>query len=261
MFDIISSFFIQAVFTIGIVWLFGFLIHLSERAFYRNFGNWGRKVCFVTGCIGTPIHECSHALFCLIFGHKIIEIKLFQWGSSDGTLGYVSHSYNKRNVYHVVGNFFIGVAPLLVITALLYLLAWWLVPEMLSEVFLAMEGVDVEVGFSTIFPAFGKMFLAIFSGASSGAWWVFILLGGMLCSHMALSGADIRSSIKGMLILLGILLAVNVILRIVGADVLATFTNAVTGFGVQLASLLCFSLIISLLMLLISFLVRIIFKK
>ena len=104
--DIAVCFLLQIGFTVGITVLFGWLIAQCNRTFYRNFGRYGRTVCYLTGAIGTPLHECGHALFCLLFGHKIHEIKLFQIGD-DGTLGYVKHSYIKKNVYQRSGNFFI----------------------------------------------------------------------------------------------------------------------------------------------------------
>nr|VVV05738.1 hypothetical protein AW0309160_03221 [Aliivibrio wodanis] len=69
------------------------------------------KLRFVTAFIGVPAHEISHAIACLIFGHKINEIKLLQFNGTP-TLGYVNHSYSKRNVYHRIGNLFIGLAPI-----------------------------------------------------------------------------------------------------------------------------------------------------
>ncbi|MGR6832087.1 hypothetical protein [Aliivibrio wodanis] len=69
------------------------------------------KLRFVTAFIGVPVHEISHAIACLIFGHKITEIKLLQFNGTP-TLGYVNHSYSKRNVYHRIGNLFIGLAPI-----------------------------------------------------------------------------------------------------------------------------------------------------
>ena len=101
--DILVCYLLQIVFTVGLIVLFGFLIAFCNKRFYANFGNYGRAVCYITGAIGTPLHECAHALFCLIFGHKVTEIKLFQINAADGTLGYVNHSYNPKNIYHKVG--------------------------------------------------------------------------------------------------------------------------------------------------------------
>ena len=45
------------------------------------------------GWLGTIIHELGHALFCIIFRHKITEMKLFDPDPETGTLGYVQHTY------------------------------------------------------------------------------------------------------------------------------------------------------------------------
>ena len=132
--DIFVCFTLQIVFTVGLIVLFGFLLALCNRRFYANFGNYSRAVCYITGAVGTPVHECAHALFCVIFGHKINEIKLFQVNSEDGTLGYVKHSYNPKNIYHKIGNFFIGIAPIIVISAILYLLALLIMTVLVVEI-------------------------------------------------------------------------------------------------------------------------------
>ena len=111
--ELIVNFALQMLFTLGFIFLFGKVIALCNARFYQNFGSRGQAVCIATGFIGTPVHEASHALMCLIFGHKITEIKFFQPNSSDGTLGYVSHSYNPKNLYQKVGNLFFDLAPTL----------------------------------------------------------------------------------------------------------------------------------------------------
>ena len=116
--QIALSFVLQVVFTVGLIFLFGWLISLCNRRFYANFGKFGRAVCYITGIVGTPVHELSHAFFCVLFGHHITEMRLFRI-SDDGTLGYVNHSYDRKNLYQQTGNFFIGVAPIVVISALL----------------------------------------------------------------------------------------------------------------------------------------------
>ena len=79
-------------------------------------------------CPGVMIHEIGHALFCVIFRHKIVEMKLFS-PEADGTLGYVNHSYNPNSFYQRIGNFFIGTGPIWFGIAVLCFVSWLLLPN------------------------------------------------------------------------------------------------------------------------------------
>ena len=75
---------------------------------------WGRNIfLYGFGWLGCSVHELSHAFFALIFGHKIKEMVLFEPNSKGESLGHVSHTYNKKSIYQKIGNFFIGIGPLL----------------------------------------------------------------------------------------------------------------------------------------------------
>ncbi len=75
------------------------------------------------GWIGIPVHELGHALFCVIFGHRIDSLVLFDPKARDGHYGNVRHSYNKNNLWHLLGNLFIGIAPIISGTAVVWLLS------------------------------------------------------------------------------------------------------------------------------------------
>ncbi|MDA3820242.1 MAG: hypothetical protein PF590_07285, partial [Candidatus Delongbacteria bacterium] len=81
---------------------------------------------YAFGWLGTAVHEIGHAIFAVIFGHKITEMKLFSPDPESGTLGYVSHSYNKRSIYQNIGNFFIGIGPIILGSLFLYLITYLL---------------------------------------------------------------------------------------------------------------------------------------
>ena len=79
------------------------------------------KLVAIIGFWGVVIHELSHLLVALIFHHKITHFKLWQI-SDDGVLGYVNHTYNTQSYYQLLGNVFIGLAPMLVLTIISFIL-------------------------------------------------------------------------------------------------------------------------------------------
>ena len=107
-------FFLGALwYTLGAVLICGTAVSLCRYLFIRMMGRgFGRGVVMVTSVVGTPIHEAGHALMCLLFGHRITAMALWQPMSADGNLGYVTHTYKKKNPYHVLGNLFIAVGPI-----------------------------------------------------------------------------------------------------------------------------------------------------
>ena len=248
--EILRHLLLQLLFTVGVIVVFGLLISLCRRTFLKTTGYTGYKILLITGAIGTPIHELSHALACIIFGHKVVEMKLYQPGNVDGTLGYVNHMYNPKNLYHSIGNFFIGIAPILGGSGVLLLLMSWLVPGVHAEFSRAASQIDVTnvggyVGF------FGGVLGAVFSPKNliNASWWIFILLALMIASHMELSGADLKGSYQGLITLAVILLVMDAILYFVAPAALSAVTGAMMSFSGYIASFLIISAVFSLLIL------------
>lgn len=257
--DIIIAYLLQTVFTLGIIFLFGWLIALCNRRFYANFGKYGTAACYATGFIGTPIHELSHALFAVIFGHKITEIKLFRI-SDDGVLGYVNHSYNPKNIYHRIGNFFIGIAPIVVISAVLYLAAYLLMPSFTKQAEMLTEEIS-SINIERILGSIVAVVTEFFALATSWQWWVFIVIGIFLSLHMTLSGADIKGAKDGLVILLILILVVDIIMGFVSDETLTSVTRFIMGIGSILFCILLVSLMISVIAVMISYIFRLIFGK
>ncbi len=46
---------------------------------------------------GVMIHELGHVFFCILFGHKIVKVRLFR-PDRNGTVGVVEHGYNPQSV-------------------------------------------------------------------------------------------------------------------------------------------------------------------
>lgn len=244
MLDILVSYLLQILSVFGPLLLFGFLISLCSKWFYACFGSGGRIACYVTGFIGTPIHELSHALFCIIFGHKIVEIKLFQINSADGMLGYVKHTYNSKNIYQRAGNFFIGIAPILVISAILYGFGWLFVPDVFGNMELTVQTMSVQ-NIKSVFVGIINVLREFFAGALTWQWWLFVFVGMIFALHMNLSRADMKNSTSGLLFVLAAILIADIVLGLIDANLLAKFNNVMFTIGMALGVLLLVSLMIS----------------
>ena len=259
--QLLFCFCVQIIPTIGTTILLGFLVALCNRSFYSNVGSLNRGICFITGFIGTPVHELAHALFCVIFGHKIVEIKLYQPNSEDGVLGYVNHSYNPKNLYHRIGNFFIGVAPIVVISALLYLLARFMIPDLMQIVSIYLNDLDPLKGIDSVIFGFRGLLAAAIGFFKDPMWWLFIVLGSSLSLHMTLSGADIKGAISGIAFLLVSVFAVDVILYFFSIETMFAVTRFVMKISGFYNLFLLMGLLTSAFVLLISVMVKVAIKK
>ena len=258
----LQNFLFQILFSIGLIIIFGFIIAELNRAWCRMLGSKAMFAMRFTGLIGTPVHELGHAIFCVIFGHKINEIKLYSMDTSTGVLGYVNHSYNKKNVFHIIGNFFIGVGPILFGSAVLTLIMWIFVPNTFDKIFSGLENISklkFDVANGDTYAEMGSMFVntitAIFSleNLKSWQWWVFIVLGISISTHMKLSKADVNGSKVGFILLLLIYLIVDGILYFISPDLLIKVTGYLVKFSFYVLSFLVLGVIILLLLLLITF--------
>src|SRR3989339_282782 len=110
--------------------ILGILKNINYTYIYQTVGLPG---VYVTSVVGTPIHELGHAVMCLIFDHKITDIKLLQF-NDEQSLGYVAHAYNRRSLYQNIGNFFIGIGPIISGTISIILLLWLLLPSEFSSI-------------------------------------------------------------------------------------------------------------------------------
>ncbi len=253
--DLILNFALQMLFTLGAIFLFGKVIALCNAKFYQNLGSNAHAICIATGFIGTPIHEASHALMCLLFGHKINEIKLFQPNSSDGTLGYVNHSYNPKNFYQKLGNLFIGIAPILVGSGILVGLLYALLPDMFNEVLAELKQIDLSSDLTSSLSHLLNAFASLFTYIDTWQWWVFLLIGSLIGLHMTLSDADLKGALSGIILFCLLFFVIDAILALVQRSLLASFTKAILSFGTFLLFFFCIFAMISAILLIVSFIV------
>lgn len=256
MIDFIVGFLCQLVFTVGIIALFGSVIAGLRHAFCLICGRYGHGILLATGIIGTPIHELSHALMCVIFGHKIKEIKLYQPSGKGGALGYVTHTYSKKNIYHQIGNFFIGTAPIVIGSGSLMLAMSLLLPDAFELMMTDIEGIT-EIG--DFFPFIWEMIEAMFFDAF-GKWqtWVFLILAVMISSHMEMSGADIKGSLGGLGILSLLWIISSGIIFLVSDGLFEEITSACASFALILSAFFSIAIIFLLIMVVLAFMIKLI---
>ncbi len=115
----------QFIFLFAILFLLGYLIHLINKNLLKHswqlFG--GKAYLWIFGWFSIPIHELGHAVFALLFGHKITRVVLFDPQARAGSHGYVRHEWKKNNLWHQVGNLFIGVGPIILGSLVIRLLS------------------------------------------------------------------------------------------------------------------------------------------
>ena len=270
---ILSKTFIDLFRLFGNIIIFGFILYLlssmTRRIFAKTLG--AKTELYITGWIGTPIHELSHALFCIIFNHQINDIKLFTTKSD--TIGYVLHSYDSRSWYQQIGNFFIGVGPIIIGALIVYFLFLLLAPELKENIFSVNIDYDKSAGilnmiysgisniFISILNIFSNIIKNIFASQSykNIGFWIFIYLSISIASHMELSPADISHAWKGMLVIFAVslifntfLLIVKIIFNLYIPENLLIFVDKALNIY---SSILIFSCIISLFNFLISYII------
>lgn len=100
-------------------------MHWSAQALARQSSQlFGRRLqLYLFGLPGTIVHEGSHVIACVLFGHRVHRVKWFDPSATDGALGSVEHSYNPASAVQRVGTIVIGLSPLLAGAAVLLLTA------------------------------------------------------------------------------------------------------------------------------------------
>lgn len=243
----------EIVYLLGIVIVVGFLLgwiqSVSNRWAYQALGKTG---IMLTACIGTPIHEIGHALMCLLFGHKINAIQLFELNPKNATLGYVNHSFNKHNLYQVCGNFFISLGPIFSGTAAILFFMYMLEPTTFNALqkYVVSAPVDsnnivnvIEWSAHSIMIVYTGILQS--SSTSSPNFWLFLLLAICISSHIALSKEDIKHAISGLVVTFFVVVLFNMGASLYGMETLQ-YVLAVAKYNIYLLSVLSVSIAFSL---------------
>jgi len=213
----------QLIILIGPILMLAFIMNFiarkNENLSYKVLGQ--KIYLYVFGWLGTSVHELGHAIFAIIFAHKVSEIKLFT-PISGKSLGQVKHSYTKGNPYQTIGNFFIGIGPILLGTLLLFVVTLILFG---LNIFQIAEKHDVVFNFD-LFKSFDSLknaavnigsgvwecFIYILTGPKTN-WWklsLFFYLFYAVGSSISLSPSDIKGAFRGFIYFVILLLLFNI---------------------------------------------------
>lgn len=247
-----------------LAFLMNFIAKLNENLSYKVLGRSG--YLYVFGWLGTAVHELGHAIFAILFGHKITELVLFSPNAESGSLGHVSHSYNSTSIYQNIGNFFIGIGPIILGSLVLYIITYYLFgfsiatinnSEFSSESLLSLASFK-----ATAVNMWGSILIYleyIFTGQNT-SWWKILLLFYLLYSigsSITLSSADVEGALGGFIFFIVLLFLFNLITLWIG-DFTVAFFLTVSNFFSGLYFLIILSMFINILFIIILFIITLI---
>lgn len=209
----------QLLWLLSPLFVFALLMHYCSHLVRTRAATLLGTRCYVwLTCPGTIAHELGHVLFCWIFRHRILSVALFRPGNK-GALGYVKHSYERRNLYQNVGNFFIGTGPIWFGSVLILLSIYWLAgPEVLEPFRIPWPNGDELQGWDGIitaaslaWKALNEAFTRLFVLERLSDWRFYLLIYLLfaLGSHVTLSPEDLKGAGQGLLVGILLLLLFN----------------------------------------------------
>ena len=247
---------ILVVSLIGMYFVFGFIYQIIEaKSNYYIIKTFGLNGLLITG-IGTVIHEFSHYLMCKIFGHDVTEVKLFRpfKFKDDGILGYVKHSYDRNSLLQRIGNFFIGIAPMIIGTLVMLLILIILFPKLYTSFNYSIkisEPIDIFKVFTENIEMFYESIFNV-NNIVDIKFWIFIYLMLSITLHMSLSKPDLENAKEGLLYIFILSIFIAFIFHIFNLDILKMFSYILI-YNSFLFALLSLGLIFSIIGLFITY--------
>ena len=246
------------VLTLGVFCVCGFAVRFCSRAFASLWGGNSETVFDLTAVIGTPVHELGHALMCIPFAHRITDMKLLLPPSRRSrTLGYVEHSYNRKNPWAVFGDLFISFGPIfsgigvMVLVLCLCFPAQW-------EAYLATSRTMIENGVTAqlITASALSLLTSLFEGLKGGdavRCVIGLLIILSVSQHITLSLADLKGCFRALLMYTGIVAVFAGITMLLGVQ--NNILGGLMQINLPLLSLFCVSIAFSLVWVIIALLV------
>ncbi|WP_244835160.1 hypothetical protein [Clostridium sp. BJN0001] len=217
---------------------------------------------------GVIIHELSHYIFAKIFLYNVNEVKLIRpfKGSKDGILGYVNFSYNKNNIIQKAGLFLTGFAPIICGTLTLFISMKFLVNDTYNSLITDIKNIIssnsniLSIDFLNLqIQVYKKLFISLFTfqNIHNTLFYIFIYIAICISAHIALSKADLESSITGIITIFLLIFIIVIAKNIINID-LFTYINKLKIYNIFFSTLLFIEIFFSILFFIITYIFRLI---
>ena len=243
--------------TLGVIFVCGFAVRFLAWAFSRLSGSSSGTFFDITSIIGTPVHELGHAIMCLLFGHKIVRMKLWSPSHPNGVYGYVEHSYNRKNPWARLGSLFIGVGPIFSGLGVIILMLWLCFPNQWDAYLTSSKAAfTTDATMSQILSTVFSLFANIFRGFGEN-WWrsligLIVIL--PISLHITLSWQDVKSAAGALPLYLLLLLIFALPTMLL--NVSASITSTLWLWNVRALALFCLVIAFSAIWVLLALLVK-----
>lgn len=243
--------------TLGVMVVCGLVAWLARQTFMYFVGNSATAVLYASSVVGTPVHELGHALMCIPFAHRITDMKLLLPPSRRSrTLGYVEHSYNRKNPWAVFGNLFISFGPIFSGLGVMILVLNLCFPAQWNAYLdssraMVESGASLQEMSSIVFSLLFSLFERFEEDAVRSTVGMIIILS--VAQHITLSFADLKGCFTALLMYTGIVAAFAGVTMLFGWQ--GGIVNALMQVNLPLLSLFCVAIAFSLVWVAIALLV------
>ena len=243
--------------TLGVMIVCGLVAWLARKAFMYFVGDSATAVFYASSVVGTPVHEFGHALMCIPFAHHITDMKLIKKPTRRSrTLGYVEHSYNRKNLWAVFGNLFISFGPIFSGLGVMVLVLTLCFPTQWnayldSSRVLVESGAGVQESLSGSFSLLFSLFDRFKEDALRSTVGILLILS--VAQHITLSFADLKGCFTALLMYAGIVAVFAGVTMLFGWQ--GDIVNALIKVNLPMLSLFCVAIAFSLVWVIIALLV------
>lgn len=243
--------------TLGVMVVCGLVAWLARKLFMYFVGDSATAVFYASSVVGTPVHELGHALMCIPFAHRITDMKLLKAPSRRSrTLGYVEHSYNRKNPWAVFGNLFISFGPIFSGLGVMILVLTLCFPSQWNAYLenarvLVESGASMQESLSSSFSLLFSLFDRFQVDALRSVLGIIIILS--VSQHITLSFADLRGCASALLMYTCIVAVFAGVTMLFGWQ--GGIVSALMQINLPLLSLFCVAIAFSLVWVIIALLV------